>query len=106
MQVLLDFIRQINDDDGCVLRITFIPSTIFITFSSPLLFETLYKYINLFNFFLIVVNMGKKYLLVFYSPMEEQRHRYGPPLYNLTAMVLFIRLFLLLAWGRFEAVKL
>ncbi|EXC35202.1 hypothetical protein L484_022756 [Morus notabilis] len=54
-QVLLDFIRQINDDDG---------------------------------------------------PMEEQRQRYGPPLYNLTAMVLFIRLFLVLAWGRFEAGKL
>ncbi|KAF4376881.1 hypothetical protein G4B88_018421 [Cannabis sativa] len=54
-QVLLDFTRQINDDDG---------------------------------------------------PMEEQRHRYGPPLYNLTAMVLFIRLFLSLAWGRFEARKL
>lgn len=54
-QVLLDFIRQINDDDG---------------------------------------------------PMEEQRHRYGPPLYNLTAMVLSIHLFILLAWGRFEAGKL
>ncbi|GMN40692.1 hypothetical protein TIFTF001_009914 [Ficus carica] len=54
-QVLLDFIRQINDDDG---------------------------------------------------PMEEQRHRYGPPLYNLTAMVLSIRLFILLAWGRFVAGKL
>lgn len=54
-QVLLDFIRQINDDDG---------------------------------------------------PMEEQRHRYGPPLYNLTAMVLSIHLFILLAWGRFEVGKL
>ncbi|KAL5539286.1 hypothetical protein UlMin_045377 [Ulmus minor] len=54
-QVLLDFIRRINDDDG---------------------------------------------------PMEEQRHRYGPPLYSLTAMVMSIRLFLLLAWGRFEAGKL
>ncbi|PON33316.1 GOLD domain containing protein [Parasponia andersonii] len=54
-QVLLDFLRQINDDDG---------------------------------------------------PMEEQRHRYGPSLYNLTTMVLFIRLFLLLALGRFEAGKL
>ncbi|GAY32384.1 hypothetical protein CUMW_002120 [Citrus unshiu] len=48
-QVLLDFVRQINDDDG---------------------------------------------------PMEEQRHRYGPPLYSLTAMVIFIRLFLFLSWGR------
>ncbi|XVF84115.1 hypothetical protein PTKIN_Ptkin17bG0000100 [Pterospermum kingtungense] len=54
-QVLLDFIRQINDDDG---------------------------------------------------PMEEQRQRYGPPLYSLTRMVLFIRLFLSLAWQRFEALKL
>ncbi|PON64995.1 GOLD domain containing protein [Trema orientale] len=54
-QVLLDFLRQINDDDG---------------------------------------------------PMEEQRHRYGPSLYSLTTMVLFIRLFLLLALGRFEAGKL
>lgn len=54
-QVLLDFVRQINDDDG---------------------------------------------------PMEEQRHRYGPPLYSLTAMVIFIRLFLFLSWGRFDANKL
>ncbi|GLT40946.1 hypothetical protein SLA2020_150420 [Shorea laevis] len=54
-EVLLDFIRQINDDDG---------------------------------------------------PMEEQRSRYGPPLYSLTRMVLSIRLFLLLAWERFEACKL
>ncbi|KAF9680149.1 hypothetical protein SADUNF_Sadunf06G0091100 [Salix dunnii] len=54
-QVLLDFIRQINDDDG---------------------------------------------------PMEEQRQRYGPPLYSLTVMVLLIRLFISLAWGRFEAIKL
>ncbi|XP_044498347.1 uncharacterized protein LOC123220296 isoform X1 [Mangifera indica] len=54
-QVLLDFVRQINDDDG---------------------------------------------------PMEEQRQRYGPPLYSLTVMVTFIRLFLLLVWGRFNANKL
>ncbi|XVE84284.1 hypothetical protein DITRI_Ditri17bG0000500 [Diplodiscus trichospermus] len=54
-QVLLDFIRQINDDDG---------------------------------------------------PMEEQRQRYGPPLYGLTRTVRFIRLFLSLAWERFEAFKL
>ncbi|GMY25767.1 SEC14-like protein [Fagus crenata] len=51
-QVLLDFIRQINDDDG---------------------------------------------------PMEEQRQRYGPPLYSLTTMVICIRLFLLVLWGRFDA---
>ncbi|KAJ8753808.1 hypothetical protein K2173_000062 [Erythroxylum novogranatense] len=51
-QVLLDFVRQINDDDG---------------------------------------------------PMEEQRQRYGPPLYSLTAMVLVIRLLLSLSWRRFEA---
>lgn len=54
-QVLLDFIRQINDNDG---------------------------------------------------PMEEQRQRYGPTLYSLTRMVVFIRLFLSLAWQRFEAFKL
>ncbi|XP_043704527.1 uncharacterized protein LOC122654484 isoform X2 [Telopea speciosissima] len=54
-QVLLDFIRQINDDQG---------------------------------------------------PMEEQRERYGPSLYSLTTMVLSIRLFLHLVWGRFEARKL
>ncbi|XP_021297838.1 uncharacterized protein LOC110426855 isoform X2 [Herrania umbratica] len=54
-QVLLDFIRQINDDHG---------------------------------------------------PMEEQRQRYGPPLYSLTRTVLIIRLFLSLAWQRFEAFKL
>ncbi|KAF6172696.1 hypothetical protein GIB67_042019 [Kingdonia uniflora] len=51
-QVLLDFIRQINDDHG---------------------------------------------------PMEEQRQRYGPSLYNLTTMVLSIRLFISLTWERFEA---
>ncbi|KAH7554622.1 hypothetical protein JRO89_XS12G0249500 [Xanthoceras sorbifolium] len=54
-QVLLDFIRQINDDDG---------------------------------------------------PMEEQRHRYGPPLYCLTAMVTFIRLLIFVSWRRFNANKL
>lgn len=51
-QVLLDFLQQINDDDG---------------------------------------------------PMEEQRQRYGPPLYSLTTMVISIRLFLLILWGRFDA---
>ncbi|KAK7386093.1 hypothetical protein VNO78_26036 [Psophocarpus tetragonolobus] len=51
-QVLLDFTRQINDDDG---------------------------------------------------PMEEQRHRYGPPLYSLTSMILSIRLFLSLSWTRYDA---
>ncbi|KAM4079169.1 hypothetical protein ACB094_09G096700 [Castanea mollissima] len=51
-QVLLDFLRQINDDDG---------------------------------------------------PMEEQRQRYGPPLYSLTTMIISIRLFLLVLWGRFDA---
>jgi len=54
-QVLLDFIRQINDDQG---------------------------------------------------PMEEQRQRYGPPLYSLTTMVLNIRLFLTLTLGQFEARKI
>ncbi|OVA17149.1 GOLD [Macleaya cordata] len=54
-QVLLDFVRQINDDEG---------------------------------------------------PMEEQRQRYGPSLYSLTRMVLSIRLFLHLSWGRYEARKL
>ncbi|KAI4355950.1 hypothetical protein L6164_000006 [Bauhinia variegata] len=54
-EVLLDFIRQINDDDG---------------------------------------------------PMEEQRHRYGPPLYSLTMMILYIRLFLALSWERFMSSKL
>lgn len=54
-QVLLDFIRQINDDDG---------------------------------------------------PMEEQRQRYGPPLYNLTKMVLTIRIFLFLLWARLDARKI
>lgn len=54
-QVLLDFIKQINDDDG---------------------------------------------------PMEEQRHRYGPPLYSLTKMVLIIRLFLFLLWARYDTRKI
>ncbi|KAK6118162.1 hypothetical protein DH2020_048063 [Rehmannia glutinosa] len=54
-EVLMDFIRQINDDQG---------------------------------------------------PMEEQRQRYGPPLYSLTRMVHNIRLFVSLLWGRFEIRKL
>ncbi|KAI0520027.1 hypothetical protein KFK09_007492 [Dendrobium nobile] len=54
-QVLLDFIKQINDDQG---------------------------------------------------PMEEQRQRYGPSLYSLTKMVLSIRFFLLLSWGRSEKRKI
>ncbi|XP_031103774.1 uncharacterized protein LOC116007279 isoform X1 [Ipomoea triloba] len=54
-QVLLDFVRQINDDEG---------------------------------------------------PMEEQRHRYGPPLYSLTKMALNIRLYLSLLWRHLEAGKL
>ncbi|MED6130934.1 hypothetical protein PIB30_005222 [Stylosanthes scabra] len=54
-QVLLDFVKTINDDDG---------------------------------------------------PMEEQRHRYGPPLYSLTSMILSIRLFLSLSWTRYGARKL
>ncbi|XP_062028214.1 uncharacterized protein LOC133744097 isoform X2 [Rosa rugosa] len=54
-QVLLDFVPQINDDDG---------------------------------------------------PMEEQRQRYGPPLYSLTTLVLLIRLAILLSRGRFETRKL
>ncbi|XP_047341558.1 uncharacterized protein LOC124945210 [Impatiens glandulifera] len=54
-QVLLDFIRQINDDEG---------------------------------------------------PMDEQRRRYGPPLYSLTKMVLNIRLLLSLSLRHFETRKL
>ncbi|KAL2319442.1 hypothetical protein Fmac_028411 [Flemingia macrophylla] len=54
-QVLLDFTRTINDNDG---------------------------------------------------PMEEQRHRYGPPLYSLTTMILSILLFLSLSWTRYDAKKL
>ncbi|XP_024975607.1 uncharacterized protein LOC112513545 isoform X1 [Cynara cardunculus var. scolymus] len=53
-QVLLDFVRQINDDQG---------------------------------------------------PMEEQRHRYGPPVYALAKLVLNIHLFLSLSWWRFEDIK-
>ncbi|XP_073272219.1 uncharacterized protein [Primulina huaijiensis] len=54
-QVLLDFVKQINDDQG---------------------------------------------------PMEEQRQRYGPPLYSLTRLVHNIRLFFALLLGHFEAGKL
>ncbi|ESW06594.1 hypothetical protein PHAVU_010G060400 [Phaseolus vulgaris] len=54
-QVLLDFTRQINDDDG---------------------------------------------------PMEEQRQRYGPPLYSLTSMILSVRLFLSISWARYDTKKL
>ncbi|KAL3654860.1 hypothetical protein CASFOL_000646 [Castilleja foliolosa] len=54
-EVLMDFVRQINDDQG---------------------------------------------------PMEEQRQRYGPPLYSLTRMAQNIRLFVSLLRGRFEIRKL
>ncbi|CAN0829666.1 hypothetical protein LINGRAHAP2_LOCUS1189 [Linum grandiflorum] len=54
-EVLLDFIQQINDDEG---------------------------------------------------PMEEQRHRYGPPLYSLTTMIFFVRLFISLSWSRYDAGKI
>ncbi|XP_074311962.1 uncharacterized protein LOC141647604 isoform X2 [Silene latifolia] len=54
-QVLLDFIRQLNDDEG---------------------------------------------------PMEEQRQRYGPPLYSLTKMLITIRVFLFLLWARVDAQKM
>ncbi|KAL1545359.1 hypothetical protein AAHA92_22097 [Salvia divinorum] len=54
-EVLMDFVRQINDDQG---------------------------------------------------PMEEQRQRYGPPLYSLTRMVHNIRLLLSLLWERLETRKL
>lgn len=39
-------------------------------------------------------------------PMEEQRQRYGPPLYSLTTLVRSIRIFLFLSWRRFEAKRL
>ena len=42
-------------------------------------------------------------LKIITRPMEEQRQRYGPPLYSLTTMVISIRLFLLVLWGRFDA---
>ena len=38
--------------------------------------------------------------------MEEQRQRYGPLLYNLTTMILLIRLFLALSLQRLETCKL
>lgn len=50
-QVLLDFVRQINDHNG---------------------------------------------------PMEEQRQRYGPPLYQLTACVAHLHIFLVLWWATYE----
>ncbi|KAG9140192.1 hypothetical protein Leryth_021754 [Lithospermum erythrorhizon] len=40
------------------------------------------------------------------GPMEEQRQRYGPPLYSLTTMVLNIRLSLTLLWEHYEIKKL
>lgn len=39
-------------------------------------------------------------------PMEEQRQRYGPPLYSLTQLALNIRLFVSLLWRRFDANKM
>ncbi|KAL3615842.1 hypothetical protein CASFOL_040136 [Castilleja foliolosa] len=40
------------------------------------------------------------------GPMEEQRQRYGPPLYSLTRMAQNIRLFVSLLWGRVQIRKL
>jgi hypothetical protein len=39
-------------------------------------------------------------------PMEEQRQRYGPPLYQLTSMAIAIQIFLKLWWRHFDEIKL
>eukprot|EP01018_Ginkgo_biloba_P004680 Gb_07074 [translate_table: standard] len=41
-----------------------------------------------------------------HGPMEEQRQRYGPPLYQLTSMATVIRIFLKLWWREFDESKL
>ncbi|KAH9308978.1 hypothetical protein KI387_036889, partial [Taxus chinensis] len=41
-----------------------------------------------------------------HGPMEEQRQRYGPPLYQLTSMAVAIQIFLKLWWRNFDECKL
>jgi hypothetical protein len=41
-----------------------------------------------------------------HGPMEEQRQRYGPPLYQLTSMAIAIQIFLKLWWRHFDEIKL
>jgi hypothetical protein len=36
------------------------------------------------------------------SPMEEQRQRYGPPLYELTSFAIALRVFVSLWWSSFD----
>ena len=43
------------------------------------------------------------YLLSVYRPMEEQRQRYGPPLYKLTSFVVLLRVFLVVWWSSFDS---
>ena len=38
-----------------------------------------------------------------YRPMEEQRQRYGPPLYKLTSFVVLLRVFLVVWWSSFNS---
>lgn len=38
-----------------------------------------------------------------YRPMEEQRQRYGPPLYKLTSFVVLLRVFLVVWWSSFDS---
>lgn len=41
-----------------------------------------------------------------HGPMEEQRQRYGPPLYQLTNMAISIQIFLKMWWRHFDEIKL
>lgn len=81
--MLLDFIRQINDDDG------YVPCE--------------NKQVN--ECFSVFLKKNTFDLLV-QRPMEEQRERYGPHLYNLTKMVTAIRVSLTLLWERYDTFKL
>jgi hypothetical protein len=36
------------------------------------------------------------------GPMEEQRQRYGPPLYELTSFAIALRVFISLWWSSFD----
>lgn len=115
LQVLLDFLRQINDDKGyvcvclCVYIYLFIYNVYFLLeLAEPFIINVyllyfLYRastWIVSYTLFILL------WIIFYFRPMEEQRQRYGPALYSLTKLVLSIRLFLLLSLGHFESRKL
>jgi hypothetical protein len=93
VQVLLDFIRQINDANGYV--ILFYQTEI--SMQSHVYGRKDSNWWFRFPFF--------QFNFVF-RPMEVQRERYGPALYTLTKLVLAIRLYLHLSLARYGQKKM